>query len=79
MFWLGADHGAGQGLGKALIQKAAQAAREHFGAETIVLHAQCSAEGFYQRLGFRRTSSAFVEAGIPYVAMACPVVKLLVT
>lgn len=67
----------GQGLGRVLIQKAAQVARDQFTAEMIVLHAQQSAEGFYRRLGFSRTSSLFIEAGIPHVAMQCPLTDLV--
>lgn len=39
------------------------------GEREVVLHAQRSAEGFYQRLGFEQRGEPFEEAGIPHVEM----------
>ncbi len=56
------------GLGTRLVQAAiADAERAGFAIHTI--HAQSHLERFYARLGFVRTGSAFVEAGIPHVPM----------
>jgi predicted GNAT family N-acyltransferase len=40
------------------------------GDRQVVLHAQRSAEGFYQRLGFVAQGEPFVEAGIDHIEMA---------
>jgi predicted GNAT family N-acyltransferase len=34
-----------------------------------VLHAQCSAEGFYKRAGFAPHGAVFEEAGIAHIEM----------
>jgi YbgC/YbaW family acyl-CoA thioester hydrolase len=55
-------------LGRDVLQALSQAARERGDAE-VVLHAQRSAEGFYERLGYTVLGEPFEEAGIPHVAM----------
>jgi YbgC/YbaW family acyl-CoA thioester hydrolase len=42
------------------------------GDHEVVLHAQCSAEGFYRRLGFGVRGEPFDEVGIAHVEMALP-------
>ena len=49
------------------------AARER-GDNEVMLHAQCSAEGFYTRQGFVTRGSTFEEAGIQHVEMVLPLV-----
>ena len=49
------------------------AARER-GDTEVMLHAQCSAEGFYTRQGFVTRGSTFEEAGIQHVEMVLPLV-----
>jgi hypothetical protein len=39
------------------------------GDSEVMLHAQRSAEGFYDRLGFRPRGEPFEEAGIPHIEM----------
>jgi len=62
----------GAGLGRDLLQALLAAARAR-GDREVLLHAQCSAEGFYRRLGFAPRGEVFEEAGIAHVEM----VKLL--
>jgi YbgC/YbaW family acyl-CoA thioester hydrolase len=58
----------GASLGRDILESLAQAALER-GDRQIVLHAQRSAEGFYQRLGFVMRGEPFDEVGIPHVEM----------
>ncbi|AOF86526.1 acyl-CoA thioester hydrolase, YbgC/YbaW family protein [Hydrogenophaga sp. RAC07] len=55
-------------LGRDVLYALMDAARERGDAE-VVLHAQRSAEGFYDRLGFTVLGEPFEEAGIPHVTM----------
>ena len=59
----------GHGLGRMLMEAGIRAAKEAFGAESIYLEAQEYAAGFYEKLGFRTVSEAFVMDGIPHVRM----------
>jgi predicted GNAT family N-acyltransferase len=58
----------GSKIGRALLQ-AAFALAGSAGAETASLHAQTAAQGFYARLGFVAFGPAFMEDGIPHIAM----------
>ncbi len=59
----------GQGVGTALMSLAHCVARENT-FETVWCNAQVSAVPFYERLGYRITSTEpFDEAGIPHVRM----------
>lgn len=58
----------GQGVGSALLLYLMQAARER-GDRLVVLSAQCTAEPFYARHGFKRIGIPYEEAGIPHVRM----------
>jgi len=55
-------------VGHALLQAALALARDA-GANEARLHAQCTAQGFYARLGFAAGGPIFMEDGIPHVAM----------
>jgi predicted GNAT family N-acyltransferase len=44
-------------------------AAQHRGDQQVILHAQCSAEGFYKRLGFAPQGAVFEEAGIAHIEM----------
>lgn len=60
----------GAGLGRALMERSIRAAWEKTGARRIRLEAQSYAQGFYEKLGFRRTEAPeFLEDGIPHVEM----------
>ena len=58
----------GAHFGQALLQTLTHAARGRGDAE-VMLHAQRSAEGFYQRLGFAPRGEPFDEAGIVHIEM----------
>ena len=59
----------GCGLGAQVMREGIRAARERLGADRICLEAQVYAQGFYEKLGFRRVSGPFDEDGIPHVKM----------
>jgi len=55
-------------VGQALLEKALALARAA-GAGEARLHAQCTVQGFYARLGFTACGPSFIEDGILHVAM----------
>lgn len=58
----------GQRWGRLLLDALVQAARAR-GDTSVLLHAQCHAEGFYRRAGFVPEGEVFEEAGIAHVGM----------
>ena len=56
-------------LGRQVLAALVGAARAR-GDQRVVLHAQRSAEGFYDRLGFVREGEPYEEAGIPHLTMS---------
>ncbi len=58
----------GRGIGSALMNRLIDIARQRGYAE-VFLHAQCTAEPFYRRLGFVAEGEVFVDAGINHRAM----------
>jgi YbgC/YbaW family acyl-CoA thioester hydrolase len=58
----------GAGLGRTLLQALLQEALRR-GDQQVLLHAQCSAQDFYAREGFRPQGPVFEEAGIPHIEM----------
>ena len=56
-------------LGDHVLTGLLNAARQR-GDREVVLHAQCTAENFYQRQGFIRRGDVFQEAGMDHVEMA---------
>lgn len=58
----------GAHLGQKLLQALLQAAKAR-GDHEVILHAQCSAEGFYQRQGFLARGAPFEEAGMMHIEM----------
>jgi predicted GNAT family N-acyltransferase len=61
-------HCRGRGIGAEMLEALVAAAR-NAGHQTVWLHAQTAAVGFYERRGFARTGDAFVEIGIEHVEM----------
>ena len=59
----------GKGYGKQIMLHAIDAAKEHFGAKQIDLEAQEYAKGFYERVGFKKSSDTFMLDGIPHIKM----------
>ncbi|SDW24070.1 GNAT family N-acetyltransferase [Paenibacillus sp. CF384] len=59
----------GHGIGKKLIEVMEQDARAS-GYTSSILGAQCTAEGFYQKLGYvTESEEPFLDANIPHVNM----------
>ena len=58
----------GAHLGRQILHALVDIAEQQ-GAHEAVLHAQCSAQGFYDRLGFVPRGELFEEVGIPHVEM----------
>ena len=58
----------GTGFGRRVLEALEQAARAR-GERELLLHAQCSAEGFYARSGYRARGKPFDEAGIAHIEM----------
>jgi predicted GNAT family N-acyltransferase len=56
------------GIGAALLQTLMAEARQR-GDQSVLLHAQTSVVGFYQRFGFVGCGDEFIEAGIPHLLM----------
>ncbi len=61
----------GAGVGQAVLQALLEAARQR-GDREVMLHAQRSARGFYDRLGFAARGAPFEEAGIEHIEMVLP-------
>ncbi len=61
----------GGDLGKRVLNALMQAAKDR-GDHQVILHAQCSAEGFYKRSGFVPHGAIFEEAGIAHIEMVRP-------
>lgn len=59
----------GVGLGEQVLQALMDAARQQ-GIQHLKLHAQTSAQAFYQRAGFEANGPVFDEVGIPHVVMS---------
>jgi len=55
-------------LGRQVLHALLDAARAR-GDQRVVLNAQRTAEGFYDRLGFEREGAPYEEAGIPHITM----------
>lgn len=59
----------GRGAGAAVLLELERIARDERRLGAIVLHAQLSAKGFYDRAGYLTEGDIFTEAGIDHVAM----------
>jgi YbgC/YbaW family acyl-CoA thioester hydrolase len=58
----------GSDLGRRVLEGLIEAAKDR-GDHEVILHAQCSAQGFYQRLGFMPHGAVFEEAGMAHIEM----------
>ncbi len=58
----------GKGIGKVLMQFAENIARDR-GYTKIMMHARTTAVGFYEKLGYRKTSGEFEEVTIKHYVM----------
>lgn len=59
----------GMGHGTKLMVEALPYIREKLSADKVIVHAQKTAQGFYEKLGFKVTSDDYLEEGIPHVTM----------
>lgn len=57
-----------KGIGKALMSFAENIARDQ-GYRNLIMHARQHAIGFYEKMGYRVTSTEFTEVTIPHVVM----------
>ncbi|MEY5034844.1 MAG: hypothetical protein RL447_1222 [Bacteroidota bacterium] len=57
-----------KGIGKALMNFAENIARDQ-GYRNLIMHARQHAIGFYEKMGYRVTSTEFTEVTIPHVVM----------
>lgn len=58
----------GSGLGLLVMRALEQAARDR-GDRSIVLSAQCSVQGFYERLGYVAQGQVYEEVGLAHIRM----------
>ena len=58
----------GANFGRDILQTLVRIAAQR-GDSEVCLHAQCSAEGFYTRLGFSRRGEVFDELGVAHIEM----------
>lgn len=58
----------GRGVGASILEALIREARQR-GDDSVVLHAQRQAEGFYRRHGFVAEGEPFMEAGIEHILM----------
>ena len=58
----------GSDLGRRVLQGLIDAAKDR-GDHQVILHAQCSAEGFYRRAGFTPHGAVFEDAGMAHIEM----------
>ncbi|GAB5605538.1 GNAT family N-acetyltransferase [Sideroxyarcus sp. TK5] len=58
----------GQGIGRRLLHSL-EVVLASRGVTQLSLHARISAAGFYEKLGYVRSGSPFVEVGIPHILM----------
>ena len=59
----------GAGLGKRLVRESLPRLKERLKADTVTVHAQLQAAGFYRALGFIPEGEPFSEAGVMHVFM----------
>lgn len=58
----------GKGVGSALLLRTIELARD-MGLRRVVLNAQTTALGFYEKAGFTASGGEFMDAGIPHYRM----------
>ena len=59
----------GKGYGKRIMLEGIAVAKENFCAKRIDIEAQEYAKGFYEQVGLRQSSEAFIMDGIPHIRM----------
>ena len=56
-------------MGQRIMEEAIRVAQQELDADVITIEAQAYAQGFYEKLGFVRTSDEFDAGGILHVEM----------
>ncbi len=64
---LSTTHGVGHG--KELMEKGLAAIKEELPCNTLILHSQTYAAGFYEKFGFCAFGEEFLEEGVPHIKM----------
>ena len=59
----------GRVIGQRIMEEAIRVAQQELDADVITIEAQAYAQGFYEKLGFVRTSDEFDDGGIMHVEM----------
>ncbi len=59
----------GRGMGRELMEKSEEELKRYYKRSKVTLHAQKSAIGFYEKLGFSIVSDEFLEEGVVHVTM----------
>ncbi len=62
------EYWRGRGVGRKMLEALVESARSH-GIAQVHLHAQVHAVPFYERSGFQRAGTEFMEAGIRHINM----------
>lgn len=62
------NNAQGKGVGRALMNFAENIARDQ-SYKHLIMHARKEAVGFYEKMGYRVTSTEFTEVSIPHVVM----------
>ncbi len=58
----------GKGIGKKIMNKLIELAKSE-GLNEVLVSSQCSAAGFYKKIGFSEYGDIFLEAGIDHIKM----------
>ncbi|MCR5113626.1 MAG: GNAT family N-acetyltransferase, partial [Acholeplasmatales bacterium] len=59
----------GKGYGIIALNEGIKCAKEKYNANEVVIGAQCYAEGFYNKVGFKAFGDIYDEDGIPHIHM----------
>jgi ElaA protein len=57
------------GFGGKILKIGLDEIKKRFNPQTVVIHAQCQAKGFYEKFGFKETSDVFLEDEIEHIEM----------
>lgn len=59
----------GKGLGKEIVEAGIEVAKEKYQTKCLRIEAQCYAQGFYEKFGFKQVSEPFLEDDIWHMEM----------
>lgn len=59
----------GKGWGKKIVEAGIEVAKEKYQTECLRIEAQCYAQGFYEKFGFKQVSEPFLEDDIWHMEM----------